>query len=107
MNSRLSQITDWPERAARTGFRISALAADCRVSEQHLRRYFEFEFGQPPHVWIMSLRLQEAPKLLAQGLQVKEVAGMLHFNTTEHFSSAFKKHYGISPRSFRLRPPEI
>jgi AraC-like DNA-binding protein len=101
MNSRLSRIKDWPVRTARAGFRISALAADCRVSEQHLRRYIRSEFGHPPHVWMMSQRLCQAPKLLEQGLMVKEVSDRLLFKNTEHFSRAFKRYYRVSPSSFR------
>lgn len=101
MSSRLDQVSDWAERAKRARFNLSALAADCHVSKQHLRRYIESRFGPPPHLWMMRQRLQEAPKLLEQGLQVKEVANKLHFNSAEHFSRTFKKQYHVSPRSFR------
>lgn len=102
MSSRLGHITDLKERAARAGFHVSALASQCGVSEQHLRRYIESKFGQPPHIWMMNQRLRLAPKLLGQGLLVKEVSDKLGFKKASHFSREFKKHYGVSPRSFPL-----
>jgi AraC-like DNA-binding protein len=73
------------------------------VSERHLRRYIEYEFGQPPHTWMMQQRLRKARKLLSDGSFVKVVSVDLGFKTPEHFSTAFKKQFGISPRAFRLR----
>lgn len=101
VNSRLARIENWIERAQHAGFHISALAADCRVSERQLRRFVESEFGIPPHVWMMGLRLRGAPLLLRQRLLIKEVAYQLGFKSADHFSRVFKRQYGVGPRQFR------
>jgi methylphosphotriester-DNA--protein-cysteine methyltransferase len=62
----LDDISDWPERAARAHFRISLLAANCGVSERHLRRFIKLRFGQLPHLWLLGHRLAKAPELLQQ-----------------------------------------
>lgn len=101
MNSRLIPIDDWAQRAARAGFHIRNLAADCEVSERQLRRFIESKFGLAPHIWMMNQRLCEAPAMLRRGLLIKEVAAGLRFKSSEHFSRAFRKRYRMSPRSFQ------
>jgi len=108
--SRLDAITDWPERAARAKFRISALAVDCGVSERQLRRFIESKFRSPPHAWVLEQRLEKGRELLQQNLRLKEISQRLRFKSQAHFSREFKKHFGRSPRFYlkegTLRPPE-
>lgn len=103
--SRLDAISDWLNKARQAGFRISVLAANCGISEQHLRRYLEEKFKCAPHVWLMHLRLENAPELLSQGLQVKEVAAELGFRSAEHFSRSFKRHFKASPSNCHRATP--
>lgn len=100
---RLDEISDWEERAARAKFQLSRLAADCHVSERQLRRHIEKTYRVPPHVWMMELRLRGAPGLLRRGARIKELADKLYFKSAEHFSHAFKKHYGVAPSSLRRK----
>src|SRR5690349_19411980 len=100
MTSRLDEISDWGEGARCAKFHISGLALACNISERQLRRYIESRYRLPPHVWIMQHRLQEAQTLLSQGLRTKEIADQLNFRSSQHFSRAFKSHFGMTPRAF-------
>ncbi|HTL54754.1 MAG TPA: helix-turn-helix transcriptional regulator [Candidatus Limnocylindrales bacterium] len=101
MTSRLDDIDNWADRARCAKFHISALALECNISERQLRRYIESRFGLAPHVWMMQYRLREAQTLFSQGLRTKEIADQLNFRSSQHFSRAFKNHFGMSPRAFR------
>jgi transcriptional regulator GlxA family with amidase domain len=101
VNSRLDSIKDWPERAARSHFRIDVLAEDCRVGVRQLSRYFHVRFGEAPHLWTTRRRLLKALDLLLEGRSVNEIAVALGYSDHAHFSEVFKAHCGVSPRSFR------
>ncbi len=100
--SRLDCVTDWDARAERAGYRTSALARDCGVSERHLRRYFRLRFGKPPRAWLAARRLARAAASLQRARLVKEAAGDAGFNDPAHFTRLFTQQYGVPPSDFRL-----
>ncbi|SEN82010.1 AraC family transcriptional regulator [Paenibacillus sp. OV219] len=58
--------------------------------------------GKSPTQYMLELKLASAKASLeSTNLSVKEIAATLHFYDEFHFSKTFKKHYGISPRSYR------
>ena len=44
--------------------------------------------------------MTEAANLLKQGLPVQDVALLVGFTDSKYFSTAFKKHFGVSPSKF-------
>jgi AraC-like DNA-binding protein len=98
----LDSVTDWEARAERTGYRVSALAKDCGVSERHLRRFLRLKFGKSPRAWLAERRLARAAASLQQTMLVKEAAAQAGFDDPAHFTRKFTRHYGVSPSTFRL-----
>lgn len=69
---------------------------------RHLFRAFRAELGASPAEAQRLLRLDRAAVLLARSnLQVQEIAEATGFASPFHFSRAFRKIYGRSPRAFR------
>lgn len=51
--------------------------------------------------FIRNLRLEQGAKLLREGnVNVTQVAYAVGFNNQTHFSSVFKKHFGVSPTAY-------
>ncbi|WP_437919872.1 helix-turn-helix domain-containing protein [Sphingobacterium sp. LRF_L2] len=50
-----------------------------------------------PQKWLIKRRLEEAYHRLKEGQRVREVAHSVGFKNTSHFSTAFKKEYGVPP----------
>ena len=46
-------------------------------------------------------------KLLYSNLPISEISIMVGYSSIEHFSYAFKNHYGISPLKYRKKYQEI
>lgn len=66
-----------------------------------LRRYT----GKPPHRYILDIRLEVAKKMLLGGKHtVTDVALSCGFGNMSHFSTAFKRHWGVTPSAV-LRSP--
>ena len=79
-----------------------AARAAC-LSPYHFHRAFTRTFGLTPHQALTRHRLERAAALLADGESVTQVCLASGFDSLGSFSSLFRRHYGISPRSFRMR----
>lgn len=62
------------------------------------KRDFKQVFNETPNRWLMQRRLQEAHFLIGQkNKKPAEIYLELGFETLPHFSSAFKKRFGMAP----------
>ena len=51
----------------------------------------------PPQKWVIQKRLKEARRKIGNGKKVSEVCFEEGFKSLSHFSTAFKRRYGIPP----------
>lgn len=81
---------------------LSQIAAKCGVSDCYFRRLFQQYSGESPINFRQRLRIERAKQLLLSDEQytVTEVAQELGFSDVYHFSKAFKKHCGESPKKY-------
>lgn len=77
--------------------RIRDLAAQFGVSDRTLERAFVAEAGMPLGEWRQRARIGRAIALLAGGLDVKDVALEVGYETPSAFVVAFKKYVGTTP----------
>jgi AraC family transcriptional regulator len=81
---------------------LVALANSVRLSPRHFARAFKESFGQPPHRYHLSRRIDRAKMLLSDGkMSVTEIAIALGFADTSAFSTTFRRLAGGSPRDYR------
>lgn len=74
------------------------MAATIPCSEAWLRRLFLRYTGKTPKEYYLDARLELALSLLKQeGNMVGQVADMLNFFDSFHFSKAFKHKFGYAP----------
>lgn len=72
------------------------------ITSRYLRKMFSDEIGISPVVYLTSMRIENAKKLLmTTSLSISDVAFDLGYNTVQYFSEVFRKNTGISPRDFR------
>jgi len=106
MSSRLDRIRDWEKLAAECDYCAKKLAVRCRVSRQHLRRYFEEQFHVAPKTWLDDLRVRAAKARLKNGDAVKEVSADCHFRQPAAFTRFFKRLARTTPANFQRNVPE-
>lgn len=59
--------------------------------------------GENPNIFFKTYKLNRAAELLKEGKHnVSEIADMTGFSTLPHFSSSFKKQFGVSPSEYHL-----
>ncbi len=76
-------------------------AALCLMSKYHFLRIFKAVTGQSPMEYRMRIRIENAKELIDLGeLSFAEIGERLGFSSAAHFSDAFKKQTGLSPRNY-------
>lgn len=82
--------------------RIDDLVRDTGLSRTAFFQRFRSMTGMSPSRYMLNLKLAYAKASLETStLSVKEIASALQFYDEFHFSKAFKRRYGASPRVFR------
>lgn len=83
-------------------FRLSDMADALNISETYLYKIFVSKTGKSPAAFIQNLRMETAKQALAnQSLPIKMIAGNLGYADVSHFSTVFKRTWGVSPRAYR------
>lgn len=80
------------------------LASEVGTNETTLKRNFKLVFGQPPYAFVLAHRLGVARSMLADtDLSIKEIASAIGYAHASHFSTAFRRQFGITPWQHRRR----
>lgn len=83
---------------------VAEMAQWMQCSEQYLRRLFLRYTGKTPKEYYLDARLDLALSLLKQeGNTVSNVADVLNFFDSFHFSKAFKRKFGYAPSAVLRR----
>jgi AraC family transcriptional regulator of adaptative response / DNA-3-methyladenine glycosylase II len=90
------------EEGALNEINLPQLAAQMGISDRHLRRVIQDEFGVAPNKLLETQRLLTAKLLLTDTtLPVTEVAYASGYASLRRFNDAFKSHYRLNPSQFR------
>src|SRR5213596_2703452 len=68
---------------------VDDLAAAAGLSRAHFSREFRRAFGESPHAYLLTRRLERGAALVSVG----------------SFTTSFTRHYGVSPTVYRARHP--
>lgn len=80
---------------------IADLSRKCGVSVAYLSLLFVRYLHTSPGAYILRIRLEQGCHMLRNGVgTVSQIAKDLHFSSPQHFSTAFKKQYGVTPRAY-------
>jgi len=81
---------------------LSQLARTAGLNEFKLKKGFKETFDQTVFEYLAHVRLETAKNdLLNTDKSVTEIAGELGYSSLQHFSTAFKKKFGVSPRKMK------
>lgn len=89
----------WPKRHEIIS--LDDISNSLNISRSSLSHRYKEAAGESPLETQTRWRIDEAKKLLNEGLPIKMVAEHLGFCDMYYFSKTFKKYLGVSPRQFR------
>lgn len=89
------------ENLSRSAIPNEELARVCGISCVYFRKLFVQQCKVPPSTYIMALRVRRAKGLLiGDGGTVGDVAQQCGFSSISHFSKAFKRVTGFTPKAY-------
>ena len=102
VSGRMRRLRDLIRAEARNIPTIGTLARREGVSREHLSRLFQRHAGLPLREFLGRARMDEAcADLRETTLEVKEIAARFGYSSQSHFTRAFVKMTGMTPRRFR------
>ena len=84
---------------------VKDICNELKVSQSYLYRCSMAILNISPNNYILYFKMAKADRLLKiKDLSIEEIAEMTGYENIYHFSNTFKKHFGISPSSYRKQP---
>ena len=85
---------------------VDDLARRAGLSRAHFSREFRRAFGESPHAYLLTRRLERAAALLrATDRSVAEICFEVGLRGVGSFTSSFTRTYGMSPTAYRAAFP--
>jgi AraC-like DNA-binding protein len=88
---------------------VDDLAFAAGLSRAHFSREFRRAFGESPHQYLLTRRLERAASLLRMtDRSVADVCFSVGLQSVGSFTTSFSKTYGLSPTAYRAAyPPAV
>ena len=85
---------------------VDDLAAAAGLSRAHFSRVFRGAFGESPHAYLLTRRLERAAALLRQtDRSVTEICFLVGLRSVGSFTTSFTRMFGLSPAAYRRAFP--
>jgi AraC-like DNA-binding protein len=85
---------------------VGAMAAAAGLSRSHFSREFRRTFGESPHAYLLTRRLERAAALLrTTDHSVAEICISVGLQSVGSFTTSFTRTFGVSPTAYRATFP--
>lgn len=85
---------------------VPALARAAHLSPAHFSREFRRAFGETPHRYLLTRRLERAAALLRHtDRSVAEICFAVGLRSVGSFTTSFGNAFGLSPTAYRAQQP--
>lgn len=102
--ARLRRVRDRMDRDYALDLDLPELARAAAMSPGHFSRSFREAFGQTPHGYLTTRRIERAMQLLRRGdVSVTDACFAVGFSSLGSFSARFTEIVGVGPREYRAR----
>jgi AraC-like DNA-binding protein len=82
------------------------MASAAGLSRAHFSREFRRVFGESPHAYLLTRRLERAAALLRNtDRSVADICFSVGLQSLGSFTTSFKRTYGVSPTAYRAAYP--
>ena len=107
----LKEATTFVEQNFQNDITVEDIAAFCGLNRSYFGKIFKKAVGKTPQEFLLTYRMIKATELLKlTRLSIGDISSAVGYRDQLHFSRAFKKIYGVSPKEWRRQnclPPAI
>jgi AraC-like DNA-binding protein len=105
----LLRAKDLADASHREPLDVATLARAAHLSEAHFSREFRRAFGETPHQYLLTRRLERAAALLRNtDRTVAEICLAVGLRSVGSFTTSFRRAFGLPPTSYRAAyPPAV
>jgi AraC-like DNA-binding protein len=109
LDRHLLRAKDLADARYREPLDVRDLARAAHLSPAHFSREFRRAFGETPHRYLLTRRLERAAALLRNtDRSVTEICLAVGLTSLGSFSTSFRRAYGVSPIEYRAAyPPAV
>jgi AraC-like DNA-binding protein len=100
LTSEIKTICEYIETHYAQNITLNQLSELTSLSKYHLLRLFTRQKGISPYRYLETIRINQAKRLLEQGILPIEVASLTGFSDQSHFTNFFKKLIGLTPKQY-------
>jgi AraC-like DNA-binding protein len=102
----LLRAKDLIEARYRDPLDVRTLAQAARLSPAHFSREFRRAFGEAPHQYLLTRRLERAAALLrSTDHSVADICFTVGLSSVGSFTTSFGRTYGMTPTAYRAAHP--
>jgi AraC-like DNA-binding protein len=103
----LLRAKDLVDASYRAPLDVPGLARAAHLSPAHFSREFRRAFGETPHQYLLTRRLERAAQLLRNtDHSVAEICVTVGLRSVGSFTTSFGRAFGLSPKAYRdAHPP--
>jgi AraC-like DNA-binding protein len=85
---------------------VHDMARAAGLSRAHFSREFRRAFGESPHAYLLTRRLERAAAMLrSTDRSVTDICFSVGLQSLGSFTTSFTRTYGVSPTAYRVRFP--
>ena len=102
----LLRARDLADARYREPLDVAQLARAARLSQAHFSREFRRAFGETPHQYLLTRRLERAAALLRNtDRSVADICFTVGLSSVGSFTTSFGRAFGLSPTAYRATYP--
>jgi AraC-like DNA-binding protein len=102
----LLRAKDLIDRRYRDSLDVATLAEAAHLSPAHFSREFRRAFGEPPHQYLLTRRMERAAALLRNtDHSVADICLTVGLRSVGSFTTSFGRTFGLSPTAYRAAHP--
>ena len=98
----IQEAVTYIEQNYRRNLTVEEIAGVCKLNRNYFSKIFKESMGCTPQEFLIRMRLAKATELMrTSDTPIKDISVVCGYPNQLHFSRAFKKRFGISPREWR------
>lgn len=102
----LLRARDLADRRYAEPLAVADLAGVAGLSRSHFSREFRRAFGESPHQYLLTRRMERAAALLRNtDRPVTEICFAVGLNSVGSFTTSFRRIHGVAPLAYRAQFP--